>query len=298
MGDIVESHAYNFKKEVGYDLFNQCEEIADRLRIARPVPPKVGDKMSELTAKYYSEILQIHERVREEEGEDHPTYIKELEEQKKREEEEREEEEARIIDAKIAYQADAEWRVLREKERYRLWRITLENGSKLDFEDFVNENGGREGPLGTITSADGCGSGSGSASGSVSGSGSESIGVMRSIIGDSDGSQMDEVNIDNTADMDVITTSSSTSLTLNLSSTIMTDGLNSNSNTIVECKVEEVKVVYKEDNEDTNTKAEKMKIKLEEEEIMIKEELSKIDIDTLPAMKSLLRAMEAASEVS
>ena len=33
MGDIVESHAYNFREEVGYDLFKQCEEIADRLRI-------------------------------------------------------------------------------------------------------------------------------------------------------------------------------------------------------------------------------------------------------------------------
>jgi hypothetical protein len=42
MGDIVESHAYNFKKEVGYDLFSQCEEIAERLHIARPIPPHAG----------------------------------------------------------------------------------------------------------------------------------------------------------------------------------------------------------------------------------------------------------------
>jgi hypothetical protein len=42
MGDIVESHAYNFKKEVGYDLFSQCEEIAERLHISQPIPPHAG----------------------------------------------------------------------------------------------------------------------------------------------------------------------------------------------------------------------------------------------------------------
>ena len=73
MGDIVQSHAYNFKKEVGYDLFTQCDEIADRLRIPRPRPPRVGDKMSDIDAKYYAEIMHVHQRIKDEEGDEHPT---------------------------------------------------------------------------------------------------------------------------------------------------------------------------------------------------------------------------------
>lgn len=88
MGDIVESHAYNFKKEVGYDLFAQCEEIAHRLRIPPPRSPRAGDSMSTVDAKYYAEILQVHERVKEEEGDQHPTALKLLELETKREEEE------------------------------------------------------------------------------------------------------------------------------------------------------------------------------------------------------------------
>ena len=88
MGDIVESHAYNFKKEVGYDLFAQCEEIAHRLHIPRPRPPRAGDTMSAVDAKYYAEILQVHERVRVEEGDQHPTALKLLELETRREEEE------------------------------------------------------------------------------------------------------------------------------------------------------------------------------------------------------------------
>ena len=78
MRDIVESHAYNFKKEVGYDLFSQCEEIADRLRVPRPVDPCLGDIMPPLNAKYYSEIMEVHKRVKEEEGDEHPTVVKQL----------------------------------------------------------------------------------------------------------------------------------------------------------------------------------------------------------------------------
>lgn len=88
MGDIVESHAYNFKKEVGYDLFAQCEEIAHRLLIHRPQPPRAGDRMSAVDAKYYAEILQVHERVKVEEGDQHPTALKLLEQETRREEEE------------------------------------------------------------------------------------------------------------------------------------------------------------------------------------------------------------------
>jgi hypothetical protein len=88
MGDIVESHAYNFKKEVGYDLFAQCEEIAHRLHIQRPQAPRAGDRMSAVDAKYYAEILQVHERVKVEEGDQHPTALKLLELETRREEEE------------------------------------------------------------------------------------------------------------------------------------------------------------------------------------------------------------------
>ena len=76
MGDIVESHAYNFKKEIGYDLFTQCEEIAEKLHLYRSPSPRVGDKMTELDAKYYAEILHVHQQVKDEEGDEHPTALK------------------------------------------------------------------------------------------------------------------------------------------------------------------------------------------------------------------------------
>jgi hypothetical protein len=76
MGDIVESHAYNFKKEIGYDLFAQCEAIADKLHLHRSPSPRVGDKMTELDAKYYAEILHVHQQVKDEEGDEHPTALK------------------------------------------------------------------------------------------------------------------------------------------------------------------------------------------------------------------------------
>lgn len=76
MGDIVESHAYNFKKEIGYDLFAQCEAIADKLHLNRSPSPRVGDKMTELDAKYYAEILHVHQQVKDEEGDEHPTALK------------------------------------------------------------------------------------------------------------------------------------------------------------------------------------------------------------------------------
>ena len=41
--DLVESHAYNFQKEVGYDLFSQCEEIARRLGARRPAKTGAGN---------------------------------------------------------------------------------------------------------------------------------------------------------------------------------------------------------------------------------------------------------------
>ena len=76
MGDIVESHAYNFKKEIGYDLFAQCERIAEKLHLYRSPSPRVGDKMTELDAKYYAEILHVHQQVKDEEGDEHPTALK------------------------------------------------------------------------------------------------------------------------------------------------------------------------------------------------------------------------------
>ena len=123
MGDIVESHAYNFKKEVGYDLFKQCEEIADRLRIAKPRPPRTGDQMTELTAKYYAEILETHVRVKGEEGEDHPTFIKLLRLKLEKEESEAREREREVEMKKILFAKnqlvleEVSNNILQEKER-------------------------------------------------------------------------------------------------------------------------------------------------------------------------------------
>jgi SpoVK/Ycf46/Vps4 family AAA+-type ATPase len=39
MLDLIESHAFNFQKEIGYDLFGQCKAIARRKRVPAPLPP-------------------------------------------------------------------------------------------------------------------------------------------------------------------------------------------------------------------------------------------------------------------
>jgi SpoVK/Ycf46/Vps4 family AAA+-type ATPase len=77
MSDIIESYAYNFKKEVGYDVFKKCIEIARKNRIRTKWGPIVSQTpMPKSHLKFYSDILNTHERVKEEEGDEHPTAIK------------------------------------------------------------------------------------------------------------------------------------------------------------------------------------------------------------------------------
>lgn len=69
MLDMVESHAYHFKEELGYDLFRKCEGIALREGCEPPRgKPQPKDQMPEEDERYYSMILQEHERLRREEG--------------------------------------------------------------------------------------------------------------------------------------------------------------------------------------------------------------------------------------
>lgn len=81
MKDLIESHAYHFRKEVGYDLFRRCEDLharscrsagrqpvegtgaqdrRGRVLGVRP-PPAAGDAMPEENRKFYREILTLHE---------------------------------------------------------------------------------------------------------------------------------------------------------------------------------------------------------------------------------------------
>jgi len=57
--DIIETHAYNFKKELGYDVFKRCDEIAVRRKY---LEPRYKDRkiMHPENAKYYSDILKVH----------------------------------------------------------------------------------------------------------------------------------------------------------------------------------------------------------------------------------------------
>lgn len=69
MIDMVESHAFHFKEELGYDLFRKCEGIAMREGCDLPrSKPQSRDRMSEIDKKYYALILQEHQRLRREEG--------------------------------------------------------------------------------------------------------------------------------------------------------------------------------------------------------------------------------------
>lgn len=68
MVDIIESHAYNFKKEIGYDLFRRCEEACQRRGIPDPLPIVAGGIMPEEHKKFYYEILNIHKEFKTQEG--------------------------------------------------------------------------------------------------------------------------------------------------------------------------------------------------------------------------------------
>ena len=58
--DLVESHAYNFQKEVGYDLFAQCEEIARRLGARRPTKAAAGTSSGHASYPHYLPIYPIN----------------------------------------------------------------------------------------------------------------------------------------------------------------------------------------------------------------------------------------------
>lgn len=66
MVDMIESHAYNFKKEIGYDLFRRCEEACERKGIPDPLPVIAGSNMPEENKKFYFEILNIHKQLKSE----------------------------------------------------------------------------------------------------------------------------------------------------------------------------------------------------------------------------------------
>ena len=247
MGDIVESHAYNFRKEVGYDLFKQCEEIADRLRIEKPIPPRTGDQMTELTAKYYAEILETHIRVKEEEGEDHPTFIKLLGlkvEKEEREEREREREAERKKMLLMKNQLE-----LQELSNHTVQEREIELQKELEKEREAHYIG-----MGDI----------------------EPKAIMSEV---SDESQIEERSVG-----DLVPDSSRPSID---------PGPHDVSPRESSCDdLKEGKEI-----EEGKEKKEKEKEEKEREEESIKEELSMIDIDTLPTMRSLLIAIEAAKKV-
>ena len=70
MVDMIESHAYNFKKEIGYDLFRRCEEACERRGIPDPLPIVSGAEMPEENKKFYAEILSIHKELKVQDGRD------------------------------------------------------------------------------------------------------------------------------------------------------------------------------------------------------------------------------------
>ena len=59
--DVIETHAYNFRKELGSDVFKRCDEIAKRTGYPEP---KFGDRMvmHPDNLKYYEEIIAIHHK--------------------------------------------------------------------------------------------------------------------------------------------------------------------------------------------------------------------------------------------
>ena len=74
MLDHVESHAYSFKRQLGYDLFKRCEAIARRKGTASlPFDPEAS--MPELDVRYYKVILDRHEQLKREMGDEHPSNI-------------------------------------------------------------------------------------------------------------------------------------------------------------------------------------------------------------------------------
>ena len=59
--DVIETHAYNFKKELGSDVFKRCDEISRRTNYSEP---KFIDrnKMHPENFKYYAEVIGAHRK--------------------------------------------------------------------------------------------------------------------------------------------------------------------------------------------------------------------------------------------
>jgi len=70
MVDMIESHAYNFKKEIGYDLFKRCEDACERRGLPEPLPIAAGSPMPEENRKFYMEIINLHKNIKIEDGRD------------------------------------------------------------------------------------------------------------------------------------------------------------------------------------------------------------------------------------
>jgi hypothetical protein len=90
MIDTVEAYAYRFKRNLGYDLFKRCEEVCQRRGIPPPLPkPTSEDTLPPTAEQYYADVLEIHDEVHEEFGDDHPTEVKKREEEEAKIEAER-----------------------------------------------------------------------------------------------------------------------------------------------------------------------------------------------------------------
>lgn len=284
MGDIVESHAYNFKKEVGYDLFKQCEEIAERLRISRPVPPQNGDQMTELTAKYYSEILQIHERVKEEEGEEHPTFIKlsglklERQEREQREErEERQEREEREEREKALKETNETTNQLLRSDTY----LKTLGQEKMDRQKEVEKDEGRDRIRKMVIEREV----------------DKEAKICRGKIRDGVGSKMEGRDEEQREHRAVLTDASDDSqLDDTAQDPPKSDRIICPSDDYADSRNSAV-VINPERKEIEEVEEKKRKEREEMEEISIKEEISQTDIDSLPVMLSLLQAITAVNKV-
>ena len=67
---MIESHAFYFKEELGYDLFRKCDDIASRLGCPPPRPsPRVsplgGDPLPVEDMRYYGPIIEEHKRLKD-----------------------------------------------------------------------------------------------------------------------------------------------------------------------------------------------------------------------------------------
>ena len=75
MLDLIESHAYRFKRKLGYDLFKKCDEIHSKATggiLLRSGNETSLDDQEEaiMNRKYYVEVLKKHEMLKQEEQEE------------------------------------------------------------------------------------------------------------------------------------------------------------------------------------------------------------------------------------